>query len=961
MAAAILGNGAIADNKHDFFSTEWGSHFNLELNDKSDKPGVYEVLESLPGKIDIGTKVVHGKQLAEVKSEEGFLSMIIEGFGGGGDPIEFLKGKNAQQTIKTISGPIPFQVSTVDITEAPIALNKFAEHLGINETGGTANVLIDASSINIMKIISKLTPTPGFTLNINLIVNRESANDPAGKITEFIESTGRAAVVTDVLFDRDPSEIIYSSRVPNDVGRENFFSAFDLKLGPLLMKTSQKRGKTTSEGLNCHVEMTDADGTRIHYSSDPKTTSSITDCVRRLIDAFKRITSENFRKDSRNKAAAAYTSKRSGDWLQALSINDKNRMYGSLLSGKLVKTEGITFLVTHDIVLLAYALYNGKNVIFTHKTGTSDKGNKRKVFIIFINTVENVVAPERLLEKLNTQYAAFAAAHAEYETYVKSYDDTIKAVVVDFDREIQTAYAKFQKKGVNDKSAGKICMDWLRTLWKVKGIDYSPLTPILERLNEAKTGADANMEMKKEAVSLYTNLFLKRRELPNPAKMKLSSKAFNNDTLYLHMVNLLQTKGAHKSRSMEDPGSQVIIIFNELKSHLSKIAHPRGGTFYDVFVEQLGALHGALTNKDTLMTDMMGMIGVDDSIDISEILLSGVQMEAAAGGGGGGGGPPPPLDGTEEIRIVRGKMSWIASAEELAEIRAEEEEAQKESAALLKSLESESKTKRNIAKTLTSFGNVFREGAKKLYETILSKREGGSPSKKQSENQETKDKFVYTMYLYEIYKGLLNIDSEHNFDSDYYVELAAIALAALETHPKYMDLVYCFYNVLPIKLKDSGVRFLARQVGLHALDICSLDGNLDDVPHKGKINITEILSKSEQIKRGLGSTYHTQRKALLTKILKHISPVAGRSISRGRLSKNAYKVQVSSDPNNVARSISKSVSEGDPIVSQKMSAPPSKKRRISQKNRRQSKSRSASYRKTQRASPKQSYQQSAQG
>lgn len=953
MAAAILGNGAIADNKHDFFSTEWGSYFNLELNDKSDKPGVYEVLESLPGKVDIGTKVVHGKQLADVKSEEGFLSMIMEGFGGG-DPIEFLKSKNAQQSIKTINGPTPFQVSTVDITEAPIALSKFAEYLGINDTGGTVNVLIDASSINIMKIISKLTPTPGFTLNINLIVNRESANDPAGKITEFLESTGGAAVVTDVLFDRDPSEIIYSSRVPSDIGRENFFSTFDLKLGPLLMKTSQKRGKTTNEGLNCHVEMTDAGGTRIHYSSDPKTTSSITDCVRRLVDAFKRVTSENFRKDSRNKAAAAYTSKRSGDWLQALSINDKNRLYGSPSSGKLVKMEGITFLVTHDIVLLAYALHNGKNVIFTHKTGTSDKGNKRKVFIIFINTIENAVAPEKVLEKLNTQYTAFSAAHAEYEAYVKTYDDTIKGVVVGFDREIQLAYAKFKNKGINDKSASKICMDWLRTLWKVKGIDYSLLTPVLEKLNEAKTEADANIEMKKEAVSLYTNLFLKKRELQNPEKMKLNPKAFNNDTVYLHMVNLLQMKGANKSRSMDDPGSQVILIFNELKSHLSKIAHPRGGTFYDVFVEQLGALYRALTNKDVLMTDMMGMIDVDDSVDISEILLSGVQMEAAAavGGGGGGGAPPAGMDVTEEIRIVRGKMSWIASPEEVEEIRAEAAAAQKESEALLASIESEPKTKRNIAKTLTSFGNVFREGAKKLYEKILSKKGGGSKSKKQSDNQKIKDKFIYTMYLYEIYKGLLNIDSEHNFDSDYYVELAAIGLAALETHTNYMDLVHCFYNVLPTKLKDSGVRFLARQVGLHALDICSLEGNLDEIPHTGKINIAEILSRSEQIKRGLGSTYDTQRKALLTKILKHISPATGRSISRGRLSKSAYKGQVSSDPNSVAHSISKSVSEGDPVISQKTSAPPSKKRGVSQTYRRQSKSRSASYRKTQRQSVK---------
>jgi hypothetical protein len=673
----ILGNGATADNKHDFFQTDWGNNFNLELIHNSTTPGIWEVLESLPnkfGEMSIATVLKQGKEMAEVKSEEGFLSMIIEGFGGG-DPIDFFKSNNGQHRIKTLNGTIPFQITTVDITEKPIPLKDFAEYLGINDTGGTLNMLIDASSINIMKVISKLTATAGFTLNINLIVNRESANDPAGKITEFMRSKEgqstekeKAGIITDVLFDREPSEIIYSNNVKSDIGRDNFFSSFDLKLGPLLMKTQQRGGKTSYEGLNCHVEMTDADGTRIHYSSDPKTTSSITDCVRRLINAFKNITNETYRKDSRNKAAAAYTSKRSGDWLQVLSINDKNRIYGSLLNGKLVNLDGITFLVTHDIILLAYALYNGKHVIFTHKTGTREKENKRKVFIIFINTVENVVSPEIIEAQLNKQYAAYSQEHAAYEEYVKAYDETVKSIVVDFDKEIQTAYEKFQKKkkGINDKSANKICMDWLRTLWKVKGIDYTLLTPVLEKLNEARTGADVNMEMKKDAISLYTNLFLKRREIPNPAKIKLNPKAFNNDAVYLHMVNLLQIKGVNKSRTIEDPGSQVITIFNELKSHLSKVIHPRGGTFYDMFLEQLGQLYKNLENKDVLMADMFRMTGVDDTADISDILLTGVEIEAAAsgGGGGGGGGAPAGMEAPEGIRIYNGKLSWLASPEE---------------------------------------------------------------------------------------------------------------------------------------------------------------------------------------------------------------------------------------------------------------------------------------------------------
>ena len=531
-----------------------------------------------------------------------------------------------------------------------------------------------------------------------------------------------------------------------------------------------------------------------------------------------------------------------------------------------------------------------------------------------------------------------------------------------------------KKKGINDKSANKICMDWLRTLWKVKGIDYTLLTPVLEKLNEARTGADANMEMKKDAVSLYTNLFLKRREIPNPAKIKLNPKAFNNDAVYLHMVNLLQTKGPNKSRTIEDPGSQVMTIFNELKSHLSKVIHPRGRTFYDMFLEQLGRLYSDLRNKDVLMTDMIRMTGVDDTADISDILLTGVEIEATAsgGGGGGGGGAPTGIEATEGIRIFSGKMSWLASPEEIEELRAEAEATEKESQAFLKTVESEPKTKRNIAKTLTSFGNIFREGAKKLYQTILPKKGGSSPSKKQSDTQETKHKFIYIMYLYEIYKGLLNIDSEHNFDSDYYVELAAIALAAVETHPNYMDLIHCFYNVLPTKLKDSSLAFLARQIGLHALDIYCLDGNLDEIPQRGKLNMAEIMTRSQEIKKGLGSTYDTQRKALLIKILKHISPATRRSVSRSRsaaasitniaalsknmLHKNSSKGQSSSDPNNIFYSNSKNLSENNPVVSNEMSRPspsPSKKRGISQTYRRPSKQRSASYRKTQRQSAKQ--------
>jgi hypothetical protein len=888
----ILGNGASTDSKHDFQKTNFGDHFNLQDVAQSDRAGIREVLESIPEGAKIPKNTKARPPVFEVKSEIDFLLMLLGDLGPEAkrpeakrDPLGFLKDNDGDYPITTIDGITQYNVKTFDLTEKSIPLDIFAGILGKEDTGGTVNLLIDASSVKIMETISKLTqptPKPGekrgrdnITLDINLLVNRESANDPAGKVVEFMKNRGGANVVTDILIDRDPSEIIYSkyTDIPNDLHRDKFFSLFDIKLGPLMFKQSQRSGKATIEGLNCNVEFTDENGTRIYYSSDPKTQNSITYCIRRLVNAFKGILNENMRKSRRNDAAAAYASKRSGDWFQVLSSKDKNRTYFSLNKGKEVTLDGIIFLVTHDIVLLAYALYNKMNVIFTHKTGNL-LTEKRKSLVVFINSAELVIPPEVVLQQLNADYKKHSENHAAYKEYVTAYDKTIRSVVEGFYSEVMTAFGKIGN--IKARNGSKSCMEWLRVLWKIKGIDYTFLGPIMTKLEEAKAkaNADADIEKKKEAVSLYTNLFLKMQELEDPNKMRLNLNAFHNDTDYLRMVNVLQKRSGKISRNLEDPGAQTLRIFNELKCYLTKISTPDGAeTFYDLFKNQLKHLFEALADKDVLMSIMIELAFREGNVDVSEFLLEAVGLEAAGGGGGGGGGAPDPPHGeSEEVRIYRGKLSWIASEKERADIKAEEEMAEEMNVNFLKGLETvpPPKNSRIIAKTLTSFGNLFREGAQTIYGRLISKG-GGSLSKVSLHQHETKYKFLYIMYIYEIYRGLLNTVSEHNLDSDYYVELAAIALAVLETHPNYLDRVQCFYNILPKKLKDPGVAFLARQVGLHALDINYLDGNLDEIPPYGiTTDLTEIMETSERILRGLGTTYNTQRKTLLSELLKHI-------------------------------------------------------------------------------------------
>ena len=130
-------------------------------------------------------------------------------------------------------------VSDIDklISEKSLRLNDIRDFF----KSGIVNLLIDSSSIKIMELISALkSESDDEELFINLIFNRESINDPAGKITEFKKIDPKVAdkLKTDVLIDRDVSDILYMKTNANlnktALQRDKFFSKYDFNIAPVM-------------------------------------------------------------------------------------------------------------------------------------------------------------------------------------------------------------------------------------------------------------------------------------------------------------------------------------------------------------------------------------------------------------------------------------------------------------------------------------------------------------------------------------------------------------------------------------------------------------------------------------------------------------------------------------------------------------------------------------------------------
>jgi len=378
--------------------------------------------------------------------------------------------------------------------------------------GDEIYLVFDASVLDLMSFIKSTTAGGAGQQYIHRMFNREVVNDPATKTYEDRPFAGKDHIASDVCFDNDAKVIIYPRNVlPTPTGailnkspfqRDKLFSKYDFSLGELVY---QKSGAP-----RINLELQDPDGNRIHCSADPHEDNNIAKCWKRVMESYK--------KESKHiNSAAHFHCKRSGDWLQALSCLDTARAYnntpigtpGGLVPANFVSVAGKNLiLVTHDRVLLAYALTLGIDVIMTYKWSEAgvaaaaggpgaaeeansdadeagaDDNNSTRFIIYFRNSkndtpeqkravlVQQIKSADTLYHMDNIRNAAYPAA--QRKNYIDNYNSWVDQIRASAQGAIDTAYAA-AAAAADFKSLGKAITVLLKAYIRYSSIDYSKL------------------------------------------------------------------------------------------------------------------------------------------------------------------------------------------------------------------------------------------------------------------------------------------------------------------------------------------------------------------------------------------------------------------------------------------------------------------------------------------------------
>ena len=238
------------------------------------------------------------------------------------------------------------------------------------------NLLFDACSLNIQSLFKNAlrdVSNPQ-TLHIHWLINREYLNDPATKpMTHdkkiMIESP--AQIDYRYLIESDPNPITYIRYEPGSpntpLQRDKFFSLLDFKLGPVIV-----------EGNNdvhpkVRLEIFQDNNKHMYLSDDPSFHNQITQCCRMIREAIEGKTNNHIL------TSAHYQRKRSGDWFQALSCLDVGRLYYDRADPRrtpMTLSNKNIILVTHDRLLLWYAITLGLDVLFVGGKGLEEVGKE---------------------------------------------------------------------------------------------------------------------------------------------------------------------------------------------------------------------------------------------------------------------------------------------------------------------------------------------------------------------------------------------------------------------------------------------------------------------------------------------------------------------------------------------------------------------------------------------------------
>jgi hypothetical protein len=433
---------AISDAKHDFdHKVCYNRYDNVDKTGEScfyrakvattiAYPGIHILKTGLPGiealpddKVNIEYSkiedaVLYGKNgvLNQINNFDDITEYSLENPSSSITNINIKNNKGGEQIVQTY-----------DITKIPIRsgddYNTNMLSVFLNIIGNDANFVVDTDNIGLIDFFKNSSQIEvGNT--INYIFNSEIYNDPS-KILDFRNKQKNKIIhnptgvrIRFLVQSNDTKTIDYTPFSNTDASyKNNFFSKYNFKLTGL-------RGLMKNEKIYCMSIISYIN--HIRETTDPNKNGTIEAIVKQIRNYIWKH-GMPVKSDNIFELNSLYQSKRSGDWLQALSTFDtRNRTYyevdneGQIITTSTVQAgKGNTYLVTLDRIAAAYALLMGCNVILTSFT----KLNKTFYVSVFVN--KKTPTFDHVLQFLNSYNDTLITSHVSHMIKCNTYKQKI--------------------------------------------------------------------------------------------------------------------------------------------------------------------------------------------------------------------------------------------------------------------------------------------------------------------------------------------------------------------------------------------------------------------------------------------------------------------------------------------------------------------------------------------------------
>ena len=415
------------------------------------------------------------------------------------------------------------------------------------------NLLFDACSMNITTLFKNALPdTSSKVLNINWLINREFLNDPATKPTNsdpHHELKAPAQIFFRYMIESEKNTITYPRYDPknkaNDaLQRNKFFSNLDFKLGPITKKNLNGDPATRLEVFQ--------DGNKnIYISDEPAVSNQIGMCCASI---WNSILSEQ--KEKRIIVSSHYQRKRSGDWFQALSCLDTGRLYydrnkANALPENL-KNKNI-ILVTHDRILLWYAITIGIDVLFAGGKGVEEEDDEEEeegeqssgsLYLMYFANNKRTLSKEAINQANFTLADKLLTESDQLISDVDIFNHRLSVIGLQREQKINNKFDEIiltigdstkVTPAMLDKSLGKI-KDLFKAYLQYCALDYTPvdLTNFRAVLQKYKSLVKDNTENRVSACQLFISSFYTlRRQMDTVSTVEAieTSDNFANSSL----------------------------------------------------------------------------------------------------------------------------------------------------------------------------------------------------------------------------------------------------------------------------------------------------------------------------------------------------------------------------------------------------------------------------------------------